>query len=206
MERGSSRKQCLHYVRQAFTALVLFVGIVVAGCQPQNDAARTMSAKATALYKADILALDRPFKLELYVGNPLDGYDSVVVDSSGTVRSVAQEQVQGPARSIPPYKSVEFDLSPEKVEGIRQEVVESGFHSLGSVYRDPSVIDGTSVLVRVTVADKHKVVCCHNRFPKAIRALRAYLQSEVVDPNRQAAGGSLRQVLIEQTIPPFECE
>lgn len=193
-------------------AVVLTLGIVAAGCQSDcriTDNAHTMtstpSVGLSTLTEAHILALDQSFKLEWFVGSPLDGYDSLVVDSSGKGRSIVQTRVKEFVPYIPPFTVVDFDLPQETIAELRQRVAMVQYQSLAPVYRDPSIVDGTHIRVRVTVAEHQKVVCCYNRFPDAIQSLSSYLQTEVVNPVRQAAGVSLHEVPLEDTMPPFKC-
>lgn len=186
-------------------------GSVLFGCHAKNEDRQgdaqtngAMSTNSLEPSNAEILAFDRPFRLEVYIGNPLQGFDVILVESAGIGRSISRERILGPA--IPPYRSVEFKLLPEQVAGVRRRLVESRFLSLRSVYRDPSLADGTHVLMRLTVGELHKTVCCYNQTPDAVQMLLTHLQSEVVEPARQAPAAPLNEVPIQDTMPPFACE
>ncbi len=209
MNGSSNRKAHLH--RAVLASMVIaIVGIVAIGCQPQDDnggdvvgTAETTTTDPESLSGLDILAMDRPFKIELYIGNPLQGYDIVVIDSTGKSRIVTRDQAQGSALSLSPYTSIEFDLPREKIDSVRRKIAAVDFQSLKPLYCDPKIADGTTILVRVTAAGRQKVVRCSNKFPKAVLSLRNYVQAEVAESIRQAAGASRQIVPINETMPPF---
>lgn len=195
---------------------MLLLGVVSSGCKPQDNkpqekkplsttqTAGIMPTRLPSLTEADILMLDHPFRLEVYVGNPLQGFEVIVVNSSGNSRSILYDRVDGPV--VTPFKAVDFEASREMVKQVREKLVALDFPSLQSVYRDPAIMDGKHILVRVSVGEKQKVVCCYNRSPDSIRSLLSYLQAAVVDPTRESLKTSVYEVPVEKTMPPFDCE
>lgn len=178
-------------------------------CAPLGGGSQSQSkhhrdSLTCGLQQADLAEAAMPFRFEWYEGNVLDGFNSVVIDSTGVVRVVTRAQVSGPSSVVPPHKTLELRIDVSDLNAVRRELAEIRFPSLKPVYRNQRLRDGTRILARLTMGSKQKVVCCDNEFPDGIRAVRRLLYSTILAPYGKAVELSGSVVSVEDTRPPFE--
>ncbi|MCA9609387.1 MAG: hypothetical protein KC619_27490 [Myxococcales bacterium] len=101
--------------------------------------------------------------------------------------------------------ALETRATPEEVTAVRQALARARYFALDPSYREPDVMDGSQLILRVRAGGQTHRVSCDNRFPDEVRAIRSAVEA-LLTPAREAALSAAPEAAPEDFDPSLQVE
>jgi hypothetical protein len=162
---------------------ILILAVVLAGCDRGGTNSRSQEVEPDTR-PAFVLDGSKPFVIELGRGSGWHGLDVVKIDETGAVRLARVEGRQNP-------ESASLQLSNADVATLVGLINTNRLTSMGRVYSDPRVADGTQWVLWVEQSPSQKSIYFNNSFPSQINAFAGGLDALLQKAGLSAAKWSV---------------
>jgi hypothetical protein len=186
-------------------AFLIFV-VALLGCNQGPPAAPNNASGPTIVVEPDtrpafVLDASKPFVIELGRGGGLDGYDIVKFDQSGKLE-LTRRTASGD------YDLAALQLTNDEVQALVQLVKTNQLTSMGRMYSDPHIADGSQWILWIEQQPAEKSIYFNNAFPAQITALADGIDALLDKADRQTVSwlpdpeGSAKQSALSARIRP----
>lgn len=144
-----------------------------------------------ALFQLSLNDLQNGADLRVTIGDAAgtEGYSSLQIDALGgcvyTYATYATSEAD-PWRTVPTWRQASFKVSNDTTHQLRQLLIGLDFPAMKAIYSRPRAGEHVQRFIKVAAGGRIKGVYCDNAFPPQLEQVRAFLESHVIAPNRDA--------------------